>query len=396
MGPHLHLDVTETATGDFVDPIPLFPDIHDTMAPRAESVMLIAPEGEGCLKGGAHRITFGANSNAVVEAWGTIGCALKAYDYMNGAPNRCGVRYVTLTVDGDTVFRSDVGRFSQAETRQIDSWTTAGYMKSFIDPNNSLRMLRAYNGNRGLVTIDKERNYIFIYTLSDARGNTSRCRFIVKGRKMEIKKPEVKEKYHVDWNKTKVIHEPGMTLTIPAGSLYDNINLNFAMSGDSGSIAFRYRLHDKTVALREPCELSIGVRRKQNVDPSKYFIAMVGGGSAGGRYENGFVTTKIKRLATYTVAVDTVAPVITVVGKNTWARNKKICITIRDAATGVSSYRATIDGRYAMFYRPNLTSTQYFCDLDPEYITKGKVHQLLIEATDGCGNRRVVKDIFRW
>jgi hypothetical protein len=49
-----------------------------------------------------------------------------------------------------------------------------------------------------------------------------------------------------------------------------------------------------------------------------------------------------------------------------------------------------------MFYRPNLTSTQYFCDLDPEYITKGKVHQLLIEATDGCGNRRVVKDIFRW
>jgi hypothetical protein len=396
MGPHLHLDVVETATGDFVDPIPLFPDIKDNMAPRAESIMVMAKEGEGVLKGGAHRLTIGAQSAAVVEAWGTIGCALKAYDYMNGAPNRCGVRYMTLTVDGDTVFRSDVGRFAQAETRQIDSWTTAGYMKSFIEPNNTLRMLHAYNGNRGLVNIDKERNYIFIYTISDARGNTSRCRFIVKGRKMEIRQPVVKDKYHFEWNKTKVLHEPGMTFTVPAGSLYDDINLNFGMSGDSTAIASRYRLHDKVVSLREPCEIAIGVRHKPVADMSKYYVTMVGGGGVGGRYENGFMVAKIKKLGTYTVAVDTTPPVITAVNKNTWLRNKKLCYSIRDGATGITSYRGTIDGKYALFYRPNITSTLYYCDLDPEYITKGRVHHVVIEATDGCGNKKVVKDVFNW
>jgi hypothetical protein len=396
MGPHLHLDVVETATGDFVDPIPLFPDIKDNLAPRAESVMILAQEGQGTLKGGALKTTFAATQPAVVEAWGVIGCALKAHDYMNGAPNKCGVRHVSLTVDGDTVFRSDVGRFSQAETRQVDSWTTGGYMKSFIDPNNSLRMLHAYNGNRGLINIDKEKNYIFIYTLSDARGNTSRCRFIVKGRRMDIKQCEVKEKYHVEWNKSKVLSEPGMTLTIPAGALYDDANLNFAISGDSGAISFRYRLNDKIIITRELCDISIGLRRMPVADTTKYYVAMVGGGGVGGRYENGFMRAKIRKLGTYTVAVDTIPPVITAVSKASWARNKKLCVTIRDAATGIKSYRATIDGKFALFYRPNLTSTQYFCDLDPEYITKGRVHHLVIEATDGCGNTQVLKDVFNW
>jgi hypothetical protein len=396
MGPHLHLDVTETATGDFVDPIPLFPDIKDNLAPKAEGIMVMARPGEGVLKAGASRQVFAPNSGTVVEAWGTIGCAIKAYDYMNGAPNRCGVRHVTLTVDGDTVFRSDVGRFSQAETKQVDSWTTAGYMKSFIDPNNTLRMLRAYNGNRGLVTINEERNYIFVYTLSDARGNKSTCRFTVKGRRMQIPQKTVDEKYRLQWNKTKVIHEPGMTFTAVTGSLYDNIDLNFAIIGDSNSIAFRYRLHDKVVALREPCEIAIGLRHKPVADTSKYFVSMVGGGGVGGHYENGFMVAKIRKLGTYTVAVDTVPPVITAVGKTTWVKNRKLCFTIADAATGVASYRGTIDGKFALFYRPNLTSNRYYCDLDPEYITRGKVHHLVLEATDGCGNKRIVKDVFNW
>lgn len=77
-----------------------------------------------------------------------IGSGIKAYDYMDGVHNRYGVHTVVLRVDGTEVFRSVVDRFSQDENRMINSWTCGQYMKSFIDPGNTLRMLRASNDNR--------------------------------------------------------------------------------------------------------------------------------------------------------------------------------------------------------------------------------------------------------
>ena len=87
---------------------------------------------------------------------------------------------------GNEIFRSTVDRFSQEENRMINSWTYGQYMKSFIDPGNTLRLLKASNDNRGLVTIDEERDYQFLYTLKDAFGNTSNYRFTVRGRSSRL------------------------------------------------------------------------------------------------------------------------------------------------------------------------------------------------------------------
>ena len=113
---------------------------------------------------------------------------------MDGVHNRYGVHTVVLTVDGQEVFRSTIARFSQEENRMINSWTCGQYMKSFIDPGNTLRMLEAANDNRGLVTIDEERDYRFLYTLTDAFGNTSHTRFTVRGKKQPIARIQHREK----------------------------------------------------------------------------------------------------------------------------------------------------------------------------------------------------------
>ena len=91
------------------------------------------------------------NTGGPVEAWGVIGTGIKAYDYMDGVSNHYGVYSVVLTVDEKEVFRSTVDRFSQEENRMINSWTCGQYMKSFIEPGNTLRLLKASNTNRGLV-----------------------------------------------------------------------------------------------------------------------------------------------------------------------------------------------------------------------------------------------------
>ena len=66
-------------------------------------------------------------------------------------------------------------------------------------------------------------------------------------------------------------------------------------------------------------ELRIGLRRQPVADSTKYYVARVTPKgsmySAGGTYEDGFMKTRIRELGTYTVAVDTVPPEITPVGK---------------------------------------------------------------------------------
>ncbi|KAB6313096.1 M23 family metallopeptidase, partial [Bacteroides xylanisolvens] len=221
-GPHLHLDVFETESGDYIDPMPFFQSkIKDTRAPKADGILFFPQLGKGVVDGKQENKIILPNSERPVEAWGVIGVGIKAYDYMDGVNNHYGVYSVVLTVDGNEIFRSTVDRFSQEENRMINSWTYGQYMKSFIDPGNTLRLLKASNDNRGLVTIDEERDYQFLYTLKDAFGNTSKYSFTVRGRKQPIEPLNHREKYYFTWNKTNYLQEPGLNLVVPKGMLYD-------------------------------------------------------------------------------------------------------------------------------------------------------------------------------
>lgn len=400
-GPHLHMDLFETATGDYVDPMPFFmTKIKDTRAPRADGIMLFPQSGKGVVEGIERNKAILPNTLRPVEAWGVIGAGIKAFDYMDGASNHYGVHTVTLAVDGKEIFCSSIDRFSPDENRMINSWTYGQYMKSFIDPGNTLRLLKAFNDNRGLVTIDEERDYNFLYTLKDVFGNTSRYRFTVRGKKQPVTPLQHREKYFFGWDKTNYLQEPGMTLVVPKGTLYEDVPMYYQVKADSGAIAFSYQLNDKPTPLNAGCELRIGLRRKPVADTTKYYIARVtpNGGmySAGGTYENGFMKTNIRELGTYTVALDTVPPEISPMGKSVWARNGKIVYRLKDRGTGIRSYRGTIDGKYALFGRPNITKSYWECKLDPAYVKKGGKHEVEMIVTDNCGNQSVSRDTFIW
>lgn len=399
-GPHLHLELLETATGDYVDPLPFFKNrIGDSRAPVASGFMLIPQRGRGVVNHSEEPHTFLANGKAQLQAWGEIGSAIRAYDYMDGTSNRYGVHTVMLIVDGVEVFRSTVDRFSNYESRMINSWTHGSYMKSFVDPGNTLRMLKAKNGNRGLVTINEERDYNFLYVLKDIYGNTSRYNFVVHGKRQPIEPADNSGKYFFRWDQTNFIKEPGLDLIVRRGELYDDANLHFAMRYDSGAISYTYQLHDKRIPLHSGADLQIGVFRHPLADTTKYYIARVADDgellNAGGRYENGFVKTRIRELATYTVAIDTVPPEVHHVARERWARNGTIVYKISDAQTGIRSYRGTIDGKYALFGL-HIMGNRLEYKIDPKRVKRGGLHHVEMTVTDERGNQTVVRDTFEW
>lgn len=400
-GPHLHLDMIETATDEYIDPLPFFMDkVKDKIAPRAEGIMLFPQPGKGVVEGKQTRRAFPAHPTKPITAWGLIGAGIRAYDYMDGVQNKYGVKTVILEVDGEEIFRSTVDRFAYEENRYINSWTHGQYMKSFIEPGNRLRMLQASNGNRGLVEINEERPYRFVYTLSDALGNTSKVRFTVQGQKTTIAPVEHREKYALKWDKVNYLQEPGLELVIPKGMLYDDVLLNYSVRADSGDIAFTYQLNDTRIPMHGACDLRIGLRRRPVEDMAKYYVAGVtargGKYRIGGKYEDGVMKVRIRDLGTYTVAVDTVPPVITPVNQAQWGRTGKIIFKAKDKETGINTYRGTIDGKYALFGKPNSISGNLVCELDPKHVEKGGKHVVEMTVTDGCGNRTTEQFEFVW
>ncbi|WP_294619151.1 M23 family metallopeptidase [uncultured Bacteroides sp.] len=400
-GPHLHLDMIESATGDYVDPLPFFmKKVKDNTAPRAEGIILFPQPGKGVVDGKQVCQVFPVTPVEPITAWGVIGAGIRAYDYMDGVTNRYGVHTVILEVDGVEVFRSVVDRFAYEENRYINSWTHGQYMKSFIEPGNRLRLLHASNGNRGLIEISEERPYRFVYTLSDALGNTSRVRFTVLGKKTDIRPVEHREKYLFRWNRTNYLQEPGLELVVPRGMLYDDVRLNYSVRADSGDVAFTYQLHDTRIPLHGACEMRIGLRIDRLEDKSKYYVAGVtakgGKYSIGGIYEDGFMKVRIRDLATYTVAIDTVPPEITPLNPQQWGRTGRIVFKAKDKETGIAGYRGTIDGKYALFGKLNSINGNLICELDPEHVKKGGKHTVEMTVTDGCGNQTIRQFHFVW
>ena len=352
-GPHLHLELRRTETGEYIDPMPYFKHLlKDSKAPVGTLIGIYPIQGKGVVNGSSHKKLLAiGNLKQPVHAWGEIYTGISAKDYMDGTSNFYGVHSVTLYVDSVQVFNSTTDKVLPDENRMINGFTDYEeltrtrrlIMRSYKLPGNRLRLLHT-NENRGAVTIDEERDYHFRYVLEDNFGNRRTYQFIVKGKRQDIPeyKPEANEMLY--WNRTNVIQKPGMELVVPRYYVYEDVPL-----------------------------------------PTKYYNVQKAGKwriSMGGKYANGLIKTRVRSLGTFSVDVDTIAPQITPIGQGGWRTSRNIRFRIKDMESGIGSYKVYIDGKFVLFgLKKGILVIQ-----DPEKVKKGVPHKLEVTVTDQCGN----------
>ena len=410
-GPHLHMEIRTTDTNEPIDPLPFYKHlIADNIAPRATHIMVYGAKGNG-------KVTSAVDSKEVKEidgkiivhcplsivnyitAWGRIGTAISANDYMDGTTNNYGVRYVRLYVDDKLVSHSDVDRFAFSEDRLINSWTdyhvqrTTGrwYMRSTIDEYNDLRMLHA-DDSMGWIDINEERDYHFRYELEDLYGNTSVYRFVVRGQRMEIPYRLPNYFYRMDASRDNCFCANGIELWLPQGQLFETVDLDYDVLTSDTDQTEIYQLTTTRVPLRKSAELTLPVLPQRGVDAEKLYVARVDGEhriSCGGTYRYGRITAQITELASYTVCADTVAPKITSIGETAWRKRGVVTFRISDGETGIRSYRGKIDGKWVLF-KYSSKNARLWCDLKAEGFGSGS-HEIEIEVEDMRRNVRVLK-----
>ena len=406
-GPHLHMEIRTTDTNEPIDPLPFYKHlIADNIPPRATHIMVYGAKGDGKVISAVDskevkeidgKIIFNSQFSILnfLTAWGRIGTAISANDYMDGTTNNYGVRYVRLYVDDKLVSHSDVNRFSFSEDRLINSWTdyhvqrTTGrwYMRSSIDEYNDLRLLHA-DEDKGWITIDEERDYHFRYELEDLYGNITVYRFVVRGQRMDLPLRVPNYFYRMDASCDNRFSANGIELWVPQGQLFEDVDLDYDVIPSDTDCTAIYQLTKVRVPLRKSAELTLPVMPKGDVEATKLYIARVDGDrriSCGGTYKYGRITAHITELASYTVCADTVAPKITPIGETTWKKRGVVTFRITDGETGIRSYHGKIDGKWVLF-KYSSKNARLWCDLKAEGITPGS-HEIEIEVEDMRQNK---------
>jgi len=393
--PHLHLEIRDSKTWNMLDPYQFLNEfIEDTVPPQAHALMAV-PLGGICNGATSKQIIQPSSlQRSVMSAWGRVGFAIWADDYMQGSYNHYGIHETLLYVDGQMAFHSVVDNIPASLNRMVNSWGDynhwlrhrSWYMKSFIEPGCILPFLQA-DENRGVILFNEERDYHLEYVLRDFKGNEARYPFTVRGQ--HTAKTPVQEKRPrkglLRWNRTFSYSMPGMQLTVPYGMVATDVELQPYLRPQPDSYADAYQFSPYSLPLMADAELSIFVRRLVGdsvvggLDPTKFYIANENGRFMGGDYHEGWVTGHIRELSgCYEIAYDDQPPTVSTLRMS----GDRLMLSVADGKSGVSTWTATVDGRFIVFDAIEKSSS-YICFLRESWLPRtGSTHRLRFTVTD--------------
>lgn len=409
-GPHLHFEIRDSESQDVIDPL-LFGFVPADGDPPKISYIKIYPRDENALVNGKNEAlmvpvsgsdgTCKLNNSDTVEISGKINFGIETSDNAEGGL-KTGINTIDLTVDGSEIFSQHMERFAFSETRYANSLmdyptfirSKHKIQRSYVAPNNKLSIYRDVI-NQGVVTFNDTRVHKLRYRVTDDFGNVSMLVFWVKSRLASrgitngssgIKASQT-FKYQTDNH----FERPGIRFDVPKEALYEDLAFDYFTSPPvHGSFSPVYHLQDQFTPLHTFCNLSIRPDNLPGPLRSKALIVSVEGGNRfagrGGKFENGWVTARIREFGNFTVAVDTTCPVIRAVNifnNKKVGRQSNIMIKVSDNLSGIQSYRGTLNGKWILMdYDQKNNLLTYSFD---NRIKSGKNHFLLV-VTDAVGN----------
>ena len=422
--PHLHLEIHDTRTWNMLDPYQFLNDfISDSVPPQVHAVMAIPQHGGSFNNSQAPQTLSplppaGATEGALT-AWGKVGFAVWADDYMQGSYNHYGIHETLLFVDGRQVFQAVVDDIPVSLNRMVNAWgcydqwfrTRRWFMKSYIEPGNTLPCLTA-DSNRGIVSFDEPRDYHLEYVLRDYKGNEVRHPFTVRAQppasspspSASAPAPTAStpapssfaatpsQPPLLRWNRTTILSRPGVQLVVPYGLVAADVPLSPTISRQPDRWSDACQFAQSSLPLMTDARLSLYAHRTDG-DPSKLYVASTDGRFMGGDYHDGWVTGRIRELgACYELRYDDLPPTVQPVSLD----GDRLLLNVTDGESGIASWQGTVDGRFVVFDAIEKI-TLFACLLRESWLPRtGQPHRLHFEVTDNRHNTQSFDTTFTY
>lgn len=407
--PHLHFELRDKSERP-INPMLFGLKVKDTKKPSISGIYAYAISGDAHINNDNDikkiRLIPLGNGNYKTEnitAYGKIGFGIATTDQLDGAPNKNGVSNIKSSYNGNETLEIDFKRFSFNETKHINRLIDYKYYKEnktriqklFIQPNNPLSLYKNVTNN-GYIQVADSTNNIYKIKVTDYKGNEALVNLEITGKKTSNILPKVVEttNHYLYTNQINILEKNNISVSLPKNTFYDDLFINFKVNSDT------LILHNESVPTQKYFSINYNVSNYNNPDKDKLFIARL---DKLNRYKT-YVSTKRKGdiltsrtniLGTYTIACDIDSPKINPVNvqNGQWiSKHNYLKIKIKDINSGISSYRATINGKWVLMeYSPKKNLLTYNFN---DKVTKDAEHNFKLIAIDNVGNSSTFETTF--
>ena len=407
--PHLHFEIRDNAERP-INPLLFGIDIKDTRKPIITEVYAYSiDENSHVNKSNLRqklRLIPQKNGDYTVEniiAHGKIGFALATIDRQDLAPNSNGVYNIQSFYNGNSNFELDFKRFSFDETKHLNRLIDYEHYKTkkkriqklFLEINNPLSIYKNVVDN-GYIKIEDSTASVYTVNIKDYSGNNTKLNITIKGEAtndIELKE-KVATPHYIYSNQAVNLLNGKVSIDFPQNTFYDDFFINFHVSNDT------ITLHKDIIPTRKYFKISYDLSHYKKEDIDHLYIANLVGYNDYPLYsttkrKNNVITTNTKRLGKYALATDSIRPTI----KSINFQNKKwlskfrfLKVKIDDKQSGISNYRATVNGKWILMEYDYKTKTLTH-DFNDGIITDTK-NNLKIIVIDNVGNNSTFEATF--
>ena len=400
-GPHLHFEIRDSKTEFVINPMFFGYDkkIKDTKKPTISS-LYVYPLDNTTVNQSKQPLLLnlslqkdGTYLASKVKANGKIGFGITAVDFDDVSFNKNGVFNVSTFFNGSQNYNYQFNTYSFDEMRYINAFIDyEKYKKSgqrvqklFMKTPFALSIIKTDSKN-GIIPVEPNLASSYRIEVSDYYGNLSTVTVPVEfdAATPVVNAEPITSKYFIKYNKDANFEKDNMSVFFPAGTFYDDFNLNFDVKNN------RIYIHTDIVPVHSNFTITIKDDSYPEAQRDKLFIGRISGNSVGynGTTRKGDVfTAKSKTLGQFGLVLDTTPPTITIAKpiQDKWISDvKKIQFTINDASSGIKSYNGYLNGKWILFEYDNKTKkiTHTF---DDALLAEG-ANDLKIEVVDNVGN----------
>ena len=407
-GPHLHYEIRDAYSRP-MNPMLFGLEIPDTKDPSVTSVLAYPVSDDATVNQSSEPVKLrlikqkdGSYKTEKISAYGKIGFGIATTDQQNGAYNKNGVYRIKTTYNGKPKIDIKFEKISFDETRYLNRYIDYTYFKEhkikiqklFRQTNNPLSIITQEDDN-GFVNVADGFSSNYTIEIKDYQGNLVHITIPVIGKKDNTvaKKELPNDLQYIPSESSSTIQRGVFTVDFPKNALYQGSYLNIKTSGDT------LHLHTDNIPVHKNISISMDISNYNTLDKNKLYIARQAYKNTSyyttTRREKNILTAKTRILGSYTLFMDTIAPTIKAANftDGKWiSNNKTLKIKIEDSHSGISSYRATLNGRFILM-EYNYKKDVLTYDFNDNIITDTKNNLRLI-VTDNVGNSTTFEAIF--
>ena len=404
-GPHLHFEIRDTKSEFVINPMFFGFDknMKDTKKPTISSLYVYPMDNTTVNQSNQPLLLNlslqkdGTYLASKVKANGKIGFGINTVDFDDVSGNKNGVFNVSTFVNGNQNYNYQFNTYSFDEMRYVNALIDYGkYKKSgqriqklFMKTPFALSIIKT-DSLRGIIPVEPNLASSYRIEVSDYFGNLSAITVPIE---YDIETPvinaePVASKYFIKANKDYNFEKDNMSVFFPAGTFYDDFNLNFDVKNN------KIYIHDDIVPVHSNFTITIKDSTYSEALRDKVFIGRGGSYNATTR-KNDVFTAKSKTLGQFGLVLDTIAPIIKIAKpiQDKWISDMKtIQFTISDSLSGIKSYNGYLNGNWVLFEYDNKTRkiTHKF---DDALLAEG-ANDLKIEVIDNVGNSAIFETHF--